>query len=347
MKTLMVDGNSLFKNSFEPTVNSKEYEKNFNGIYLFLLRLRKILDSDRYTHLKIVFDGKNSGSLRRNVYPEYKFKREEKKRNSEVTEKSEKYDFQKKRLKTYLDYFCYTFEDDEVEADDIIAYYVKNKNPEEKITIVTGDFDLLQLISKDVEAYYLNKSFKNKSREVQRYEKNENRGNLIITYKNFKKIFGFPHENIALIKSICGDTSDEVKNIPGIKETTLFKLFPELNKDILSINKIKTNCLNLLQNPDVKSKSDIKKYTEISESTLINENFRIVDLNNTEFISESCKQKLSESNFFSNDKYLSKDPVSLLKELKADKLDIHINNNYNTLKNFFKPFSKTFKNERK
>lgn len=356
MKTLLVDGNSLLKNSFEATLSTEEYKKNFNGTFLFLLKLRIILDSDRYTHLKVVFDGNRSGELRRAIYPEYKLKRLQKKLYSVEDEKSLKYQQQKADLKFYLEFFCNVYEDDIVEADDIIAYYVENKAKDEKITIVTGDFDILQRISKDVNVYYLNKTFKVKSRTVERYEKNEDRKNLLIDHKNFKKIFGFPYENIKIIKTICGDDSDEIKNVKGVRETTLFGMIPAILEKVLTISEIKSICLNLLNPSNVLIESTPKIHlnacknilegvTDGSQGKQILEiNERIVDLNNFEFLTEQCIKNLTETGFLSKETFKSSNSVSMVKRMTESGILEHINKKSKDLKYFFKPFLKTFTN---
>ena len=43
--------------------------------------------------------------------------------------------------------------DEKTEGDDLIAYYVKNKKPNDKVVIVSGDEDLTQLISDTVCIY--------------------------------------------------------------------------------------------------------------------------------------------------------------------------------------------------
>ena len=185
MKTLLVDGNSLLKNSFEATISTEEYQLGINGIYWFLYRVRFLLDTEKYHRFKVVFDGKDSGRLRKDVFAGYKASRKDKK--DEDVDKYESFKSQKTALKAILSHLCPVIEDDIVEADDIIAYYVTNKQSEEKVTIVTGDFDLTQLISPTVNVYYLNRKFKNKTRTVERYEKNDDRRSMIIDHKNFLK----------------------------------------------------------------------------------------------------------------------------------------------------------------
>jgi 5'-3' exonuclease len=347
MKTLLVDGNSLLKNSFEATISTEEYKKNFNGIYLFLLKLRIILDSDSYSHLKIVFDGEKSGSLRREVYPEYKLKRHTKEKTEFEKEKSFKFNYQKTALKEYLSYFCNVYEDKCVEADDIIAEYIRRKSSNERVTIVTGDFDILSQISSMVDIYYLNKSFKYKTRVVERYEKEGIRKNLIIDHKNFKKIFGFPYENIILIKTICGDNSDEIKNVKGVKETSLFNCFPDIQKKPLKIEDILEQC-KIINESDTTVLKKIKQnilegITDgLQGKDILKINSRIVDLSNEEFITEECINNLNEIGFFSKEKFVPKDSTLMVEKMKESGLLDFINYKSKNIKYFFKPFLKTF-----
>ena len=108
---------------------------------------------------------------------------------------------------------------DEVEADDLIAFYVLHKKPEERIVIMSNDKDLTQLISEDVIVY------------SQRKKK-------FITSKNSVEELGYLHENVLLNKMICGDQSDNIKGVKGLGETTLIKNFPELKKKKVTLEEI-------------------------------------------------------------------------------------------------------------
>jgi 5'-3' exonuclease len=66
--------------------------------------------------------------------------------------------------------------DDKTEADDLIAYYVKNKKASDKVVIVSADEDLSQLISDTVCIY-------------------NPRLKKFVTHINFKDIKGYIHEN--------------------------------------------------------------------------------------------------------------------------------------------------------
>ena len=69
-------------------------------------------------------------------------------KNKDENDDDEIFEREKGIINAILEELCirqYEFEN--VEGDDIIAYYVKNKKPNEKVVIVSSDKDLTQLIS--------------------------------------------------------------------------------------------------------------------------------------------------------------------------------------------------------
>lgn len=301
-----------------------------------------------YNCLKIAFDSNESGSLRTEVYPDYKISRKKTLLTEEEDMKKVSFNKQKKRLQDYLTHFCYWYEDSCVEADDVIAYYVQNKEDSEKITIMTGDMDIMQMIGKDVEILYLQKSFSTKTRAVERYEKEPyfKRKHVIFNKSKFKKFFGFPPENIVVIKTVCGDNSDDIKNIKGIKETTFFKLFPKAQESIFTVDDMIQKTNEIISTDGAKYKAQATRIAEgetdgIQGKDIININKRLVDLNLDEFITSECISNLQKNGFLSGFKYKSVDSLLLLNKMKQDGIYDHINYNNLTIKSFFKPFLKT------
>ena len=80
-------------------------------------------------------------------------------------------------MKYFEELFIRCMFDSETEGDDMIAYYVMNKKPNEKIVIATGDMDLSQLLASDVCIWNPKK-------------------NSFLTYDSFKTEFGYPSENV-------------------------------------------------------------------------------------------------------------------------------------------------------
>ena len=100
-------------------------------------------------------------------------------------------------MKYFEELFVRCICDPDTEGDDIMAYYVMNKKPNEKVVIVSGDMDLCQLLSPTVCIF-------------------NPRSNSFVTYENFKQLNGYPSENVLIKKIFCGDTSDNIGNISDV-----------------------------------------------------------------------------------------------------------------------------------
>jgi 5'-3' exonuclease len=79
------------------------------------------------------------------------------------------------------DLFIRQAEVDTIEADDLIAYYILNRRPDEEIIINSRDGDFYQLIAPNVSMLTPDK-----------YK--------IVTSNNFKETFGYTRENALLFK---------------------------------------------------------------------------------------------------------------------------------------------------
>lgn len=111
------------------------------------------------------------------------------------------------------------YEYDNIEGDDIIAHYVKNKKDNEKVVIISSDKDLTQLISETVIVY--NPRIKE-----------------FITNTNSVEKIGITHENVVLEKILCGDVSDNIKGVKGLGTQTLLKIFPKIKTDKMTIEEV-------------------------------------------------------------------------------------------------------------
>ena len=212
INTLLVDGNSLFKRGLLGT--KSEYNilgEHIGGIYYFITTLRNLLEENLYHQVYVFWDREFSGRLRWEIYKDYKSGRGKDYINgSEPKDPNEI--FQQQSIKQYLEeLFIRQVEDEVVEADDFIAFYCKTIEPNETVTIVSSDRDLCQLVNDKVSIYIP---------DLKEY----------ITPKNYKKWFGYHHENAALLKIICGDNPDTIKGIKGIGEKTLMEHFPYLKQ---------------------------------------------------------------------------------------------------------------------
>ena len=231
--TLLIDGSNLLEVCFRACKQISTTGKNMGGVFEFLLQVKLMLRKGNFRHVYVFFDGVNSGQLRYNELPEYKANRDKSfndenlsdymkqvnaivknmmtktAKNSKTVDEFEDFANQREVLISCLEeLFCRVVMCDETEADDFIGYYVANKEPNERIVIISNDRDLTQLIADDVAVY------------VQSMKE-------FITPKNHVEKMGYSHENVLLKKVICGDVSDNIKGIKGVGEKTLFTNFPE------------------------------------------------------------------------------------------------------------------------
>lgn len=271
IRTLLVDGNNLMKISLvDKRMNSKNEE--YGMVFQFLWQLNKILTRSDYNFVYVMFDGNKSGQLRYNFYKDYKANRDKNYSDSNKSDYDKALDDYCKRVIAYSkskkkevkrgeteeecferqksilqqcleELFIRQVECDEVEGDDLIAYYIKNKKPNEKIVIVSGDRDLTQLISDDVCIYIPS---------LKKY----------ISPQNHLKELGFIHENVLIKKILCGDTSDNIKGIKGLGEKTFFDLFPKAKTEYYDIDRVISEAKELIN----ERKKEKKKPLSVTEN---------------------------------------------------------------------------------
>ena len=230
-KTLLVDGNNLLKIGFHGVREFYHEGKHVGGIWHFLNTLRKFLEESNFDKVVVFWDSNTSTSQRRLIYPKYKLNR----KSSDNELKEESFNIQKQRVKQYLEeMFVRQLEVEHSEADDLIAYYCKISEDEQK-TIFSSDRDLTQLISDKVTIYSpSNKSYFKLGDKIKLYE------NLI------------PHYNVKTLKILTGDGSDNIDGIFYLGEKTLVKFFPEILDSEVSFTDILTRGKELLkENKDV------------------------------------------------------------------------------------------------
>jgi 5'-3' exonuclease len=271
--TLLVDGNNLLKISLvDKRMNDKGEE--YGAVFLFLRQLGQLLQKKDFNYCIVCWDGYNSGVLRWNYYNDYKANRD---KHYELAGGMSEYDkyindyvkkvinyskgikkevkrsetddecFQRQREiiqnileNLYVRQFIY----DDVEGDDLIAYYVQHKKQNEKVVIVSGDRDLTQLITDDICQY------------IPALKK-------FVTPKNSVEELGITHENTLLKKIICGDSSDNIKGIKGLGEQTLIKLFPEIKDKKTSLEAVIERSNELLEERKAAKKKPLKSLENI------------------------------------------------------------------------------------
>lgn len=238
--TLLVDGNALFKTGFFGAKDEYNHlGQHIGGLYQFLTVLRKLLNEDLYHKVLVFWDGKFSGKLRYEIYSPYKSARGKDYINGTQTiDESERK--QKERIMIYLEELgIRQLQHDVVESDDMIAYYCKTKEQNEKVTICTNDRDMCQLIKDNIRIYFC---------DLKNY----------IDFTNYKTYFHHHQNNAALIKTIIGDNSDSIKGIKGVKETTLLSHFPEIAERKVTLDEVLQKAREIQQNRQEKKLKPLK-----------------------------------------------------------------------------------------
>ena len=279
--SLIIDGTNLLRLSFADTrLNTDGI--HYGGVFQFLLQIKIMLQKKDFDYVYVFFDDEDSGILRYQIYNDYKANRDknyadkigeisdymtaynaklkamqnaiynkDKKQKKDKplsdAEKLVKENFAREReilMKYFNELYIRWIFDDKTEGDDLIAYYVKNKKPNDKVVIVSADEDLTQLISDTVCIY-------------------NPRLKTFVSHKNFKELKGYIHENVVIKKIFCGDTSDNIGNIDGLSEARLFELIPEIKDRPITINEVKERALAKIEERKQNKKKPLKWHENI------------------------------------------------------------------------------------
>ena len=194
--TYLIDGSSYIYRAFYalPPLSASDGTPT-NAVYGFISMLLKIIREKQPERLAVVFDA-HGPCFRRELYPDYKATR---------PPMPEDLRPQIPFIKEAVAAFNLTaLEQTGFEADDIIATLVR-RLPEDDITIVSTDKDLMQLVASNVR--------------------------MLDTMKD--KIFG-PEEvaerfgpSVVDVLALAGDTADNVPGVPGIGEKTAKSLITQ------------------------------------------------------------------------------------------------------------------------
>ena len=270
---LVIDGNSVLKSSLvnKDAINSKGEE--YGAILLFLRRVGQLLMKRDFDHCVVCWDGFNSGALRWQLYNDYKANRDKNyeaasaisnpqsdydayiaayckkvidyhKKNKKGVRRGETDDenFQRQRaiLQEILDeLFVRQYMYENVEGDDLIAYYCKNKGKNDYIVIVSEDRDISQLIQDDICLFIPSQK-------------------VFVSPKNDVEILGIPSYNMVLKKIICGDASDNIKGVKGIGEITLEKYYPQIKTEKATLEGFLAVCKDILEERKEKKLKPLK-----------------------------------------------------------------------------------------
>lgn len=294
-KFVIFDGNSVINRAFYgvPLLSTKQGLYT-NAVYGFLNILMKYLTNDRPDYLAVAFDVREK-TFRHKRYDGYKAQRKG---------MPDELFMQMPLLKEVLAAMnIKMLEMPGYEADDIIGTVAKKceENSTECI-ITTGDRDSYQLSSKTT-SIYLTSSKMGKSETK------------IITPEVIKETYGVEPKGMIDIKSLMGDSSDNIPGVPGIGEKTAVKLINEygtLDGVYKNIDKIKgATKTKLEENKELAYLS--YELAEIYRQVPIDFNFEEFEIK--EFDNEKLEEIFTRLEFF---KLLEKFGLSAVKEKKAD-----------------------------
>jgi 5'-3' exonuclease len=330
---LYIDGNSLFKTSYHGSKDEyNKFGEHVGGIYQFFTMLRKMLNEDIYHKVIILWDGKFSGKLRYQIYKDYKSNRLKDWETGIRVDEDKNLIVQQYIIKEYIEEIgIRQYEDDIVEADDLIAYLVSKNKKNNNITIVTNDRDLCQLIDTNVRVYLTG---------LKKY----------MTTETHPVFFDYHYKNTSLIKTICGDSSDTIKGIKGVGEKTLLSFFPELYENILDVDyiidkakKLQDERISNKQKPLKSLNNIINAVCDGSQKSRVYEiNEKIINLEKPLLTEESLKNIDSISEKFIN--FDDRSIKNLYMKFKRDGLNYIIREN--NIVDFLTPFKKLIQREK-
>lgn len=327
IKTLLVDGDNLFKIGFHGVKDLYNGGDHLGGIYHFINILRKFLEEHNHDKVVVFWDGNSNSSIRKSIYPQYKANRRQ-----DMNEfKYESYLQQKSRVRQYLEeIFVRQVEMINNEADDLIAYYTK-LSIDEEVIIFSADKDLTQLISERVTIYSPT------SKQYYRY------GDMITINK-----VNIPHQNVLLTKILTGDKSDNIDGIEMLGEKTLVKLFPELLEKSCTIEEILDNARNNEQKKKPKALENIligKTKNGTFGQDFFEINKKIVDLYNP-LITDDGKE-LVEQIYTDTIDPTDRGYKNLMRMMMEDGLFKYLPKDDEAWVNFLRPFMKLTRKEKR
>lgn len=217
----LIDGSGYIFRAYYalPPLSRKSDGLPTGAVSGFCSMLFKLLEDSRSddskhkpTHFAVIFDSAKK-NFRNDIYSDYKANRTE-----APEDLAPQFEYIRKAVKAFnlpsIELLNY-------EADDLIATYAKKIiDAGAKVTVISSDKDLMQLVSDKIRLY---DPMKNK----------------VLGEKEVIEKFGVKPNQVIDVQSLAGDSSDNIPGVPGIGVKTAAEL----------INKYK-NLDNLLKNID-------------------------------------------------------------------------------------------------
>lgn len=237
----------------QPLTNSKG--ERVEVMFGLLRLLSAVLRQNPAKRCYVIWDGRGSRKIRQDLDPLYKAHRDTQ-HDEETKDRIKGMHLQVERFWTLFgsNLPIIWMSSEKYEADDIIAMLTHAADYDKRSTLViSGDKDLLQLVTKNVSVYSPN-------------------SNKYCTLENFSEYTGGYPTPLAFLFGKClqGDSSDNIPGIPGIGDKTALKILSEHKWELPNI---------LLEPSDILKKSSVgQKLLSASGKDRIALNYSLMSL---------------------------------------------------------------------
>jgi DNA polymerase I len=202
---LIIDGNALVHRAFHalPPLTSPKTGETLGAVYGFSMMLIKAINELKPTHYAMAFDMK-APTFRHTLYDQYKAHR---------PPTPDELINQLGRVREVVRAFRIPiFEMEGYEADDILGALSSQASQQDIDTVIlTGDADMMQLVTPRIKVYYPRPG--GTFSDAMLYDE-----------EAVKQKYGVAPAQIAGLKALKGDPSDNIPGVPGVGEKTALKL---------------------------------------------------------------------------------------------------------------------------
>ena len=199
---MVIDGSSLLYRAFfalPPLQNALGVPTN--AVYGFLTMLTKLYEEINPDYIAVAFD-KGKQTFRMDIYEDYKGTRQ-----SAPDELRPQFSLIREVLESLG---IIVIEEEGFEGDDIIGSFSKKWGSSDlAVHIITGDRDNLQLVDEYTSVFLTKKGITDM---------------LHVTMSNMEELYGYGPQMVIEMKSLMGDSSDNIPGVPGVGEKTALKL---------------------------------------------------------------------------------------------------------------------------
>ncbi len=286
-KAILIDGNNIAYRAFYaiPETISTSSGIIINAVLGFTNMLLKLIEEENPDIIICAFDSKKP-TFRHELFDQYKINR--KKMPQALAD-------QFPLIKEILSVFNITcLEKDGFEADDILAGITENiKDEFDRIIIVTGDKDILQLVSGNIKVMAIKKGITD---------------TVLFDRVGVEEKFGVKPGYIKDLLALMGDSSDNIPGIPGIGPRTAKSLvtkYGSVEKIYENLDKIDSSRVRELLSANrrlaelSKELTTLKTVGDINVKEIINNSFKNISISKVKQLFESLEFRTLEKKLYS------------------------------------------------